>query len=102
MSRVIEWSFGIIFYSFLFSEGFGKLTNLKELNMFRCIKLESLPDSESRLTSHFLISNFGNLMSEGFRQLANLKHLNLRYCRRKLLPARWKDNLVAQGCELHA
>ena len=59
------------------SEGFGMLTNLKDLNLEFCKKLESLPESESRLTSHFLISNFGNLMSEGFGQLRSLTSLNL-------------------------
>ena len=59
------------------SKGFGMLTSLKELNMNNCVKLESLPESESRLTSHFLISNFGNLMSEGFGDLRSLTSLNL-------------------------
>ena len=56
------------------------LTNLKDLNMYLCIKLESLPESESRLTSHFLISNFGNMMSKGFGLLVNLTDLNMGYC----------------------
>ena len=62
------------------SKGFGMLTNLKDLNMKQCIKLESLPESESQLTSHFLISNFGNMMSEGFGHLSSLKDLNLALC----------------------
>ena len=62
----------LFYFYFLFSEGFGMLTNLKDLNMRFCEKLESLPESESRLTSQFLISNFGNLMSEGFGLLWSL------------------------------
>ena len=57
------------------SEGFGHLGNLKDLDLMSCHALGSLPESESRLTSHFLISNFGNLMSEGFGHLANLQVL---------------------------
>ena len=59
------------------SKGFGMLTSLKELSLYYCEALGSLPESESPMTSHFLISNFGNLMSEGFGQLANLQTLIL-------------------------
>ena len=58
-------------------EGFGMLTNLNDLNMWNCVKLKSLPESESQLTSHFLISNFGNMMSKGFGDLRSLTSLNL-------------------------
>ena len=56
------------------------LTNLKVLKLRLCEKLESLPESKSRLTSHFLVSNFGNLMSEGFGMLTSLKRLNMEHC----------------------
>ena len=63
------------------SKGFGMLANLKDLNMEFCEKLESLPESTSRLTSHFRISNFGILMSEGFGMLTSLKELWLGGCK---------------------
>ena len=62
------------------SKGFGMLTNLKNLNLTNCEKLESLPESESQMTSHFLISNFGNLIPEGFGLLVNLTDLNMYRC----------------------
>ena len=69
-------------------EGFGMLANLKDLDMRYCEKLESLPESTSRLTSHFCVSNFGNLIPEGFGDLSNLETLNLNYCfKLELLPA---------------
>ena len=61
-------------------EGFGMLTSLKELSLYSCEALGSLPESESPMTSHFLISNFGNLMSEGFGLLVNLTDLNMGDC----------------------
>ena len=95
------------------SKGFGMLTSLKELNLNSCVKLESLPESESLLTSHFLISNFGNLMSKGFEQrlsltkvflagfnqLRSLTSLDLRMCPAEgsMSPA-LKEQLNAQGC----
>ena len=57
------------------------LASLKDLNLADCRALGSLPESESRLASHFLISNFGNLMSEGFGHLASLEKLNMYTCR---------------------
>ena len=63
------------------------LANLKDLNMHCCKKLESLPEGTSQLTSHFCVSNFGNLMSEGFGDLSNLETLNLVRCEKlELLP----------------
>ena len=53
------------------------LANLEDLDMRYSKKLESLPESTSRLTSHFRVSNFGNLMSEGFGDLQSLTSLNL-------------------------
>ena len=68
------------------SKGFGMLKNLNDLKMFNCVKLESLPESESQLTSHFLISNFGNMMSEGFGDLNSLQQLILAYSGIEALP----------------
>ena len=62
------------------SKGFGMLANLKDLAMQSCERLKSLPESTSQLTSHFCVSNFGNLMSEGFGNLAGLQKLNMEKC----------------------
>ena len=63
------------------SKGFGQLASLQSLNMYRCFALGSLPESESQLASHFLISNFGNLMPEGFGDLP-LTELDLGGCKK--------------------
>ena len=67
-------------------EGFGMLANLKDLDMLFCRKLQSLPESTSQLTSHFCVSNFGNMMPEGFGHLVNLQRLDLSHSGIEALP----------------
>ena len=70
------------------TKGFGMLSSLKDLNLYHCKALGSLPGSESPLISHFSFLILGNLMSKGFGDLSNLETLNLRECKKlELLPA---------------
>ena len=54
-------------FSFLFSKGFGDLSNLETLNLVRCDKLELLPDSKSRHSEsfYFLIFDARRLRAAG-------------------------------------
>ena len=99
------------------SEGFGQLRSLVTLNLSFCKQLLALPEGipprilplsaalamlaqiDRDISASILLNRS---LSEGFGDLTSLKSLNLYFCpASKNMPAALKEQLQAQGCEIH-
>ena len=87
------------------SDFFGNLTNLQDLNLLRCRKLESLPYSFGNLTKlRYLDISYCNNLTLSRETLGNIcmiKHIDLTGCERiEVLPSQLVHQLSLETLNL--